>query len=220
MAARDTSLARIYDDLGFEQFAQVEATKSLSLDPANYSAHRFLSDSYATRPRHEIARVSELLQAQLLQPININPVQPSLNETNLKIINGFGAATFNEYTSLFERDRTQVLISGVAGNNSTLGEEVVLSGLEGKLSYSLGQYHYETNGFRENADLRHDIYNAFVQVAVTPQFNCKPSTVGGKPKAAIWDCGLMIVSIVTYAPRFNRIPPGLEPISRFRHNRM
>ncbi len=171
LAARDTSLARVYDDLGFEQLAQVEASKSLALDPANYSAHRFLSDSYATRPRHEIARVSELLQAQLLQPININPVQPSLNETNLKIINGFGTAAFNEYTSLFERDRTQVLIAGIGGNNSTLGEEVVLSGLEGKLSYSLGQYHYETNGFRDNADLRHDIYNAFVQVAVTPQFN-------------------------------------------------
>ena len=110
LATRDASLARIYDDLGFEQLAQVEATKSLSLDPANYSAHRFLSDSYASRPRHEIAQVSELLQAQLLQPININPVQPSLNETNLKIINGFDTAAFNEYTSLFERDRTQVFI--------------------------------------------------------------------------------------------------------------
>jgi len=171
LAAREASLARIYDDLGFEQLAQIEASKSLTLDPANYSAHRFLSDSYAYRPRHEIARVSELLQAQLLQPININPIQPSLSETNLKIINGFGAATFNEYTSLFERDRTQVLVSGVGGNNSTLGEEAVLSGLEGKLSYSFGQYHYETNGFRENADLQHDIYNAFVQVAVMPQLN-------------------------------------------------
>ncbi len=171
LATRDTSLARIYDDLGFNQVAQVEASKSLSLDPANYSAHRFLSDSYATRPRHEIARVSELLQAQLLQPININPVQPSLNETNLKIINGFGTAVFNEYTSLFERDRAQLTASGVIGNHNTLADEVVLSGVEKQFSYSLGQFHYETDGFRENNDQQHDIYNFFMQMAVTPNLS-------------------------------------------------
>jgi tetratricopeptide (TPR) repeat protein len=75
-AARGTSLARIYNDLGFEQLGINQATKSLSLDPANAGAHRFLSDVYLTQPRREIARVSELLQAQLLQDININPVQP------------------------------------------------------------------------------------------------------------------------------------------------
>ncbi len=80
-AARGTSLARIYNDLGFQQLGINEATKSLSYDPANAGAHRFLSDVYATQPRREIARVSELLQAQLLQDININPVQPSLSET-------------------------------------------------------------------------------------------------------------------------------------------
>ena len=34
-AARGTSLARIYNDLGFEQLGINEATKSLSLDPGN-----------------------------------------------------------------------------------------------------------------------------------------------------------------------------------------
>ncbi len=72
-AARQSAIARVYSDLGFQQLALVEGWKSLGTDPTNYSAHRFLSDSYASRPRHEIARVSELLQAQLLQPINISP---------------------------------------------------------------------------------------------------------------------------------------------------
>jgi tetratricopeptide (TPR) repeat protein len=62
-ASRGTSLARIYNDLGFEQLGINEATKSLSLDPSNAAAHRFLSDVYLTQPRREIARVSELLQA-------------------------------------------------------------------------------------------------------------------------------------------------------------
>ena len=168
-ATREISLARTYIEMGFDKVANVEAAKSLNVDPANHSAHRFLSDSYVTRPRHEIARVSELLQAQLLQPLNINPIQPSLNEISLKINNGFKASTFNEYTSLFERDQTQLLVSGVAGDNKTLANEIVLSGLKGPLSYSLGQFHFETDGFRENADIRHDIYNAFVQIEATQQ---------------------------------------------------
>ncbi len=54
--------------------------------PDNSSAHRFLSDAYMGVPRRELARVSELLQAQMLQDININPVQPSLAETNLSLL--------------------------------------------------------------------------------------------------------------------------------------
>ena len=71
--------ARIYDDLGFEQLGagRGDRVAERSTRPTA-SAHRFLSDIYVGLPRHEIARVSELLQAQLLQPININPVQPSL----------------------------------------------------------------------------------------------------------------------------------------------
>ncbi len=171
LATRDTNLARIYDDLGFNQLAQTTASQSLSLAPSNYSAHRFLSDSYATRPRHEIARISELLQAQLLQPINLNPIQPSLNENNLKIVNGFGTTSFNEYTSLFERDGAQITASGVFGNHNTMADEVIISGIQKQLAYSLGQFHYETDGFRKNNDQQHDIYNLFAQLALTPDFS-------------------------------------------------
>jgi tetratricopeptide (TPR) repeat protein len=173
LAMRSASLARIYDDLGFDQLALIEGTKSLGIDPADHSAHRFLSDTYATLPRHEIARVSELLQAQLLQPININPVQPRLAETDLNILAGAGPAeaAFNEFTPLFVRDQVQFTASGVAGNNNTLGDEAVLSGVSGLMSYSLGQFHYETDGFRENNDLRHDIYDLFGQIVVTPEIN-------------------------------------------------
>ena len=88
LAARSASLARIYSDLGFQQLALIEGWKSVNTDPANYSAHRFLADSYSVLPRHEIARVSELLQSQLLQPINITPIQPRLAESNLFVISG------------------------------------------------------------------------------------------------------------------------------------
>jgi tetratricopeptide (TPR) repeat protein len=169
LAARSAGLARIYSDLGFQQLALVEGWKSLNIDPANYSAHRFLSDSYSSLPRHEIARVSELLQSQLFQPINITPVQPRLAESSLFILNGAGPGdlSFNEFNPVFNRNRIALQLSGVAGENSTLGDELVVSGVHGRVSFSVGQFHYETDGFRENNDLEQDIYNIFVQASLS-----------------------------------------------------
>jgi tetratricopeptide (TPR) repeat protein len=169
LAARSANLARIYNDLGFQQLALVEGWNSLNINPGNYSAHRFLADAYAALPRHEIARVSELLQSQLLQPINIAPVQPQLAESNLFILSGAGPAepSLNEFNPLFNRNRFALLASGVAGSNSTLGDELVHSGVWGRLSYSLGQFHFETDGFRENNDLTQNIYNVFAQASLS-----------------------------------------------------
>jgi tetratricopeptide (TPR) repeat protein len=169
LAARSATLGRTYNELGFQQLALVEGWKSLHIDPGNYSAHRFLADSYSVLPRHEIARVSELLQSQLLQPINITPVQPRLAESELLILGGTGPAepSLNEFNPLFLRNRFALQAAAVVGENDTFGDEVVHSGVWGRLSYSLGQFHYETDGFRANDDLKQDIYNVFMQVSLT-----------------------------------------------------
>jgi len=171
LAARSASLGRIYSDLGFQQRALVEGWRSIHRDPGDYSAHRFLADSYAALPRHEIARVSELLQSQLLQPLNITPIQPQLAETNLFILSGAGPSqpSFNEFNPLFHRDRFALQVDGVAGENDTLGDDLIQSGVQGRFSYSVGQFHYETAGFRENNDQDQDIYNAFVQMRLSYQ---------------------------------------------------
>ncbi len=170
LAARSAALGRIYSDLGFEQRALVEGWKSVSSDPSDYSGHRFLSDSYSGLQRHEVARVSELLQAQLLQPINITPIQPQLAEKNLQILAGSGPGTlgFNEFNPLFSRNSLALQASGVVGTNDTVADEMVQSGLWNNFSYSLGQFHYETDGFRPNNDLRQDLYNGFVQASLSP----------------------------------------------------
>lgn len=171
LAARSASLARIYSDLGFEQLALVEGWKSVNTDPTNFSAHRFLADSYAVLPRHEIARVSELLQSQLLQPINITPIQPRLAESNLFLISagGPGALSFNEFNPIFNRDRLAVQTSGLVGENDTWAGEGIVSGIYKKLSFSIGYSHFETDGFRINSDQDDDILNAFVQLELTSQ---------------------------------------------------
>lgn len=170
LAARSASLARIYSDLGFQQLALVEGWKSVNTDPTNYSAHRFLADAYAALPRHEIARVSELLQSQLLQPINITPIQPRLAESNLFLISAGGpeALSFNEFNPLFHRNRVALLASGLGGEHDTWAGEGVVSGIYQKSSFSLGFTRFETDGFRINADHKDDILNAFIQQELTP----------------------------------------------------
>jgi tetratricopeptide (TPR) repeat protein len=170
LAARSASLGRIYSDLGFQQLALVEGWKSVNTDPTNFSSHRFLADSYAVLPRHEIARVSELLQSQLLQPINITPIQPRLAESNLFLISasGPGALSFNEFNPIFNRDRLALQVSGLAGENDTFAGEGIVAGIYKKFSFSVGYTHYTTDGFRTNGDQTDDIVNAFVQQELTP----------------------------------------------------
>jgi Tfp pilus assembly protein PilF len=172
-AARGTSLARAYNDLGFPEMGLNESTESLTLDPANSSAHRFLSDTYRDTRRREVSRVSELLQAQMLQDININPIQPSISTTNLNIVTMGGPSTpgFNEFTPLFEQNQTQLNVSGFGGNEDTHGGEAVITTLHNGYSASGGAFHYFTDGFRDNADLRHKIYTLYGQAAITPAVN-------------------------------------------------
>jgi tetratricopeptide (TPR) repeat protein len=170
LAARGASVARIYTDLGFQQRALVEGWKSVNIDPGNFSAHRFLADTYSALPRHEIARVSELLQSQLLQPINTTPIQPRLAESDLFLISagGPGAVAFNEFNQVFMRDGVTFQASGLAGEHDTYAGEAVLSGIYRKASFSIGGTHFTTDGFRENADQSDDIGNAFVQLELAP----------------------------------------------------
>jgi tetratricopeptide (TPR) repeat protein len=186
LAARSAALGRIYSDLGFQQLALVEGWKSVNTDPTNFSAHRFLADSYSVLPRHEIARVSELLQSQLLQPLNMTPIQPRLAESNLFLIGAGGPAGlgFNEFNPLFNRNGINFQTSGLAGENSTYGGEGVLSGIYQKAAFSLGGFHFQTDGWRKNADQRDTIANAFLQLELSPstsiqtEFRHRDSTRG------------------------------------------
>lgn len=169
LAARSARLGQIYRDLGFEQLALVEGWRSLERDPSNYSAHRLLADSYLVLPRHEIARDSELLQSLLLQPLTNSPVQPQLATSGIGLFQDAGLLPVspNEYSELFEENRTRLHISGIYGNMGTSADNLILSGLHKTWSYSLGHFLSRTDGFRENNDQRNEIVNAFLQAAVS-----------------------------------------------------
>ncbi len=172
-AARSANLARIYNDLGFGRVALKEAWNSLGQDATNPSAHRFLSDSYVGQPRYRVARASELLQAQLLQPINITPVQPQLTGENIGILNntGPGSLSVNEYDPLYTANGPHVVLNGAYGSNNTKTDSAIVSDVYNNLSMSLGQFHYQTDGFRQNDDYQQNVYDAFAQYAFTPDFS-------------------------------------------------
>jgi hypothetical protein len=53
------------------------------------------------------------------------------------------------------------------GEHSTYAGEGILSGIYKNASFSLGGFHFSTDGFRENADQRDNIANAFVQLELS-----------------------------------------------------
>jgi outer membrane receptor protein involved in Fe transport len=156
------------------------------------------------------------LQSQLLQPLNINPIQPQLSEnkllnnnvrssspnfssldlpaevpskqlsdafdsippTNDRLAsNTLGRASLNEYNTLFERNQFTFQGAGIISSNDGYGEELVLSGIWNKLSYSLSQLHLQnqsdlqTSGFEEDNSIKQNLYNAFVQYQVSNELN-------------------------------------------------
>ena len=172
-AARGISLARVHKDLGFTLLGNREASLSLEDDPANASAHRFLSDAYQGTRQREIARVSELLQAQLLQDINLNPIQPSLAETNLNIITQGGPSSpgFNEFTPLFARNSAKFDVAGFGGSNSSFGGEGAVTAIYDRFSFGAAGLHHQSDGWRDNNGLNQHIYDFFAQAAITPELN-------------------------------------------------
>ena len=169
LATRTTDLASVYRDLNFEQLALSEGYKSVSLDPANPGAHRFLSDTYLALPRHETASDSELLQSVLLQPLNVQPLRPRLAREGLGILDLGGPSRigFNEFSPVFASNGLSVLADAFGGTQGTYGDNFVLSGIHDRFSFSVGQFYYRTEGIRDNNQLQRNIENALVQVALS-----------------------------------------------------
>jgi Flp pilus assembly protein TadD len=164
-AARSASLARIYSELGFNELALSEGMRSLNTDPRNFAAHRFLAEAYEPIPRYEVARVSELLQSQMLQPAAAAVLAPRLGEVKSPIPQGSGpqTASFHELTPLFTRDGLLFSGGAVAGGQQTRGDEALFAYRSGSRTVQFGQFYFETDGYRENADLRQRSYSVFYQ---------------------------------------------------------
>lgn len=171
LAARATSLARIFLEIELPEAATAQAATSLAVDPGNASAHRFLSDAALAEPRHEITRASELLQAQLRQPLSLLPLQAQLSNDRLFALRAEGpnAAGFNEFGSMFVANGSSLQFHGIAGSNSTAGGQAIYSGLRDNIGFGVSALQFRTEGVRPNSDSRETEGSALMQVALSPQ---------------------------------------------------
>lgn len=185
-ASRSATLARAYNEVGYSQGVLLNGWDAIRRDPTSSEGHRLLADYYAGDPRYETARVSELLQSQLWQPLSAYPLQPQLSEADLSIVAGAGPQrpSFNEYHSLFTQDGVYGMANGYGGSDGTWGDDLVGSFLAGPVAVSLGQYHFESDGWRENADQEQDIYNGLVQWQVS-----SATSVQFESRKLKWDRG-------------------------------
>lgn len=168
-SARAASQSRISNELGFDQLAQAQSGRAISFDPGGFPAHRNLADSYLLQPRYESARVSELLQSQMLQPVTAVPASPRLGGVRAPVLENEGPITpsFQEFNPLMERNRTAFYLTGFMGNEGTIGDEAMAAFVRGRHGLRIGQYFMETDGFRPNADFRQNIRNIFYQFDIS-----------------------------------------------------
>lgn len=167
-SSRAINLAQSFSATGASAEALGLASESVSRSPDNAGAHRFLSDFYAARDRHEVGRTSELLQAQLLQSIDAPFLSPRLAYTNVDVP---GQSRLNagdlEYSRLFERPGISMSLSGALGTQDSQGGEVIAAVRSDRAALSFAGFGYTTSGFRPNNDLKHEIYDVFGMVAPT-----------------------------------------------------
>ncbi|HWN37191.1 MAG TPA: TonB-dependent receptor [Gammaproteobacteria bacterium] len=173
LATRSASLARVHAQIGSGQLALLDAWQALDDDPGDFTGHRLLADAYANEPRHETARVNELLASQLLQPANVTPLKPQLGQQNLVLAQRFGPSptSFDEFDSPVLANGLKLRASAAGGSQGIEGHDVSVAGLHDRVSYSAGHYGFATDGFRENNDFEQELANAFIQYRPTYDTN-------------------------------------------------
>jgi Tfp pilus assembly protein PilF len=145
-AVGSSSLARIYQDAGLNQVSFNEASRAVTYDYADYSAHLFLSDSYyALRDptlfnlRYQTAWFNELLLANILAPAGTRAISQSISQ--------------QEYTRMFERDRLGFDTFTEYRSDGQFRDITSQYGTYGRTSYSLDLDYAHNDGIRPNNDL-------------------------------------------------------------------
>ena len=168
-SSRSATLARSYDEIGYNQGALLAGWESLRQDPTNPEGHRLLSDHYQANSRFDRSKVSELLQSQLWSDVSMNTLSPQMSESGISVVEKSGPQNpgFNEYNSLYKTDGAYGYVNGYGAGDGTWGDDLVGSFLAGPISFGVGQYHFESDGWKENAAQEQNAYSAFLQVQVT-----------------------------------------------------
>lgn len=168
-AARTASLGAAYQQVGFAAAAQATAMNAIEDDAQSAAAHRLLADAYAETPRFETARLGELLQAQLRQPIGQWPLPPQFVMPPLPTLDGPRAASPEEATSFFDRKPDRFAATLAGGTRETQSGSMVASHSWERGQLSFGAFDYRGRGLNERvADTHLSGGRINAQFALTP----------------------------------------------------
>ena len=138
-----------------------EASRAVSLDYANYSAHLFLGNSYnALRDprqinlRYETPWLSEYLLANLLAPVGAGTLSPFVTQ--------------QEYSRLFERDRVGLSSATEYRSSGDWYQTAVQHGNFGNFSYAAEVAYRSEDGHRPNNDLEQLTASLKTKFQLTP----------------------------------------------------
>ena len=161
-AIRSVNLARIYQDAGMTDWSVREASRAVSYDYGNFSAHQFLANSYdALRDpkqinlRYEAPAVSEHFIANLLAPVGATPLSATVSQ--------------QEYTRLFEHDHIGLASSTEYFSSGDWIQHGVQYGQVGSTDWALEAAYRTENGQRFNNDLERTDYTVKVRQQLTPR---------------------------------------------------
>ncbi len=222
-AARSAARSQTSRSLGFDALTGIEGARSVLSAPGSFSAHRLLADAYFDRPGFELARNSELLQAQLRSPVSSSPVPARLFEPRLAASRVFGPTTISqgEFSRLYDASGVSAEVNLVGASQDTQAGELLLNLLGERAAVSLGGFRYHSDGFRENNDQDVDIYNLFSQYefgsGTRGLVEVKQTTVDGGDPFLLFDRELFSPNLRLREDRrqlragfYHRVAPGNE----------
>ncbi|MEY4590449.1 MAG: hypothetical protein RL497_2525 [Pseudomonadota bacterium] len=153
-ATRLADKARIYQAMGAQQHAISTASDAIRAAPNDYAGHRAMALALTGKEGAQTARANEALQASLLAPIGATPLAPGFAETAMQVLPGAGPHEMgiNEYNAAYTPNGINGFVSALGAGNNTRATEGQVQLVGEKTDLSLGQYHYSSDGFKENND--------------------------------------------------------------------
>ncbi len=145
-SVRGANLASIYRDEGMFDRSLQEASRAVTYDYANPSAHLFLANSYDSMRdpnlinlRYETSWYSELLMANLLAPVNSGSLSRNVSQ--------------QEYSKLFAEDGLGIFSNTEYFSNGDWVQNASQYGYFGNSGYALDVNYRNENGYRPNNEL-------------------------------------------------------------------
>jgi hypothetical protein len=161
-AVRGANLAGLYRDAGMKEVSVREAGRAVNADYANYSAHRFLANSFnelrdpkAINQRYESAWFTEYLLANLLSPVGAGGLSQTVSQ--------------QEYSRLFEKDGFGLASATAWFSHGEWVQSAVQYGTVDNLGYAAEIGYHSDNGWRPNNDFSRFAATFTLKYDLTPQ---------------------------------------------------